>query len=66
MVDAGDYQLSELRQLCAKHWNPIGIVMDFEPEARNDPHPMPADEYDAYLTVVWKMVNDGARWTSYG
>lgn len=60
MVDASQGQLSELRQLCAKYWNPIGVVMDFEPEAQNDPSPMPADEYDSYLMVAWQMINKGA------
>lgn len=60
MVEASHDQLSELRQLCAKFWNPIGVVMDFEPEAQDDPSPMPADEYDGYLKVMWRMIKEGA------
>jgi hypothetical protein len=60
MVRISTEELQAVRLLCASFWNPIGIVMEFEPAAVNDPSPMPADEYDGYLIESLEMVRDGA------
>lgn len=60
MVENAFLELSALRDLCARYWNPIGVVMEFEPTAKDDPSPMPADEYDGYLVVMRRMIAEGA------
>ncbi|MER8386972.1 hypothetical protein NKJ46_28215 [Mesorhizobium sp. M0166] len=57
-----EISLAEIRDLCARHWNPIGIPManlapSSEPRFRR---PLPADEYDTYLLHVIRLVGDGA------
>lgn len=64
MVTSIPANLECLRLLCAELWNPIGVVMEFEPDAVNDPSPMPADEYDGYLIEVFDMVQKGESFGS--
>ncbi|WP_156678536.1 hypothetical protein [Sphingomonas profundi] len=50
--------LDRLRQLCAEHWNPIGVPMAGSPEAAGLPFPpLPSDEYDTYLRRVEQMLD---------
>ncbi|MER9231384.1 hypothetical protein NKI56_04630 [Mesorhizobium sp. M0622] len=54
-------QLEEMRILCAKHWNPIGIPMESTATSREPGfRPLPADEYDNYLLQIMRLVVDGA------
>jgi hypothetical protein len=53
--------LSQLRDLCAKHWNPIGVPMLNEGRAgEGDFRPLPEDEYDTYLLHVQSMLETGS------
>jgi hypothetical protein len=53
--------IAELRVLCARYWNPIGVPMEIS--ATKDElgfRPLPADEYDGYLLHIASMVDAGA------
>ncbi|MDX8478316.1 hypothetical protein RFN28_07455 [Mesorhizobium sp. VK24D] len=59
--ESGSIQLEEMRLLCAKHWNPIGIPMSNVPTSDElGFQPLPEDEYDSYLQQVMRLVVEGA------
>lgn len=51
----------QLRDACARLWNPIGVPManTTSKEELGYP-PMPEDEYDAYLNLLASMIRGGA------
>ncbi|MCF3934395.1 hypothetical protein L1787_13370 [Acuticoccus sp. M5D2P5] len=54
-------KLEELRRLCAKYWNPIGIPMsNIETEDSLGYRPLPADEYDTYLAHIQTLIQSKA------
>ncbi|RWM74118.1 hypothetical protein [Mesorhizobium sp.] len=54
-------QLDEMRILCAKHWNPIGIPMENVATSNElGFRPLPEDEYDSYLQQIMRLIVDGA------
>jgi hypothetical protein len=63
----GPMQLEEMRILCAKHWNPIGIPMESSVASREPgfrPLPsdeLPSDEYDSYLMQIMRLLVEGAN-----
>lgn len=53
--------IEDLRQLCAAHWNPIGVPMsNVATEASLGYRPLPADEYDRYLSHMLILLAQGA------
>lgn len=53
--------MKKLRELCAAHWNPIGVPMELEVGAKTLlDRPLPDDEYDNYLAEVREMLGSGA------
>lgn len=56
-----EISLTEIRDLCARYWNPIGIPMEnIAPAGELQFRPLPEDEYDTYLLYVIWLVGDGA------
>ncbi|MER8723892.1 hypothetical protein [Mesorhizobium sp. M1027] len=57
----GWISLAEIRDLCARHWNPIGIPMaNMETSSELEFRPLPENEYDTYLHHIIRFVGDGA------
>ncbi|MER8405081.1 MULTISPECIES: hypothetical protein [unclassified Mesorhizobium] len=57
----GGISLAEMRDLCARHWNPIGIPMaSIATSSDLGFRPLPEDEYDTYLRHIVRLVGDGA------
>ena len=53
--------LDELRDLCAKHWNPMSIPMaNTTTEEKLGFRPLPVDEYDSYLSHAQNLLESGA------
>lgn len=49
--------IEKLRYLCDKYWNPIGVPMGIPTNDTDLGYPpLPADEYDQYLSVVYNML----------
>ena len=54
-------QLTELRRLCATHWNPIGVPMANVTTAEELGYPpLPEDEYAGYLLRLERLAIGGA------
>ncbi|WP_434724428.1 hypothetical protein [Mesorhizobium sp. RIZ17] len=61
MTGKGDISLTQMRDLCAIHWNPIGMPMaNLVRSSELRSRPLPEDEYDTYLLHVIRLVRDGA------
>ncbi|CAN7190473.1 hypothetical protein [Mesorhizobium sp. LjNodule214] len=53
--------MAEMRDLCARHWNPIGVPMaNIATSSELGFRPLPQDEYDTYLLHVIRLVGNGA------
>jgi hypothetical protein len=53
--------LIAIRQLCAEHWNPIGIPMANSAAINSPAFPgWPEDEYDNYLLYAAGLISSGS------